>query len=130
MLSDLRSFTRAFPWQGQPPRLTIQNLTALFLLAGLAGLSLLLYLWAFVLPYNLLEWYQQPWLTLARFSREFLDTGMAALDLAPGEMDLDRHIGMVTRTNGFLSPVCCRAIELFQEEISKGNFGLGVMYPD
>ncbi|QEY62895.1 LysR family transcriptional regulator [Metapseudomonas lalkuanensis] len=69
-------------------------------------------------------------LTLARFSREFLDTGMAALDLAPGEMDLDRHIGMVTRTNGFLSPVCCRAIELFQEEISKGNFGLGVMYPD
>ncbi|OWJ91050.1 LysR family transcriptional regulator [Pseudomonas sp. A46] len=66
-------------------------------------------------------------LTLARFSREFLGTGMAALDLAPGEIDLNRHIGMATRTNGFLSPVCRRAIELFEEEIAKGNFGVEVM---
>lgn len=63
-------------------------------------------------------------LTLARFSREFLATGLAALDLAPGELDLNRNVGMVTRTNGFLSPVCCRVIELFKEEIAKGHFGL------
>ncbi|MBI1882480.1 MAG: hypothetical protein HYR94_30265, partial [Chloroflexi bacterium] len=58
-----------FPWQGQPPRLGIQNLTAVILLVGLAGLSLFIYLWAFVLPYNLLEWYQQPKLTLRYFTK-------------------------------------------------------------
>lgn len=78
MLSDLKNFTRVFrynaycrqhfAWQGQPPRLGIENLTALLLLAGLAGLSLFIYLWVFVLPYNLLDWYQHPRLTLRRFA--------------------------------------------------------------
>ncbi len=70
MLSNLRSFTRVFPWQGQPPKIGIQNLTATWLLAGLAGLSLVVYLWAFVLPYNLLEWYPHPRLTLRYFLQE------------------------------------------------------------
>jgi hypothetical protein len=69
MLSDLRNFSQAFPWEGQPPRLRIQNLTALLLLGALAGLSLTLYVWAFVLPYNLLDWYQQPRLTLRYFTK-------------------------------------------------------------
>src|SRR5688572_17111601 len=68
MLSDLRSVTRAFPWQGQPPQLAIQKLTALRLLSSLAGLSLFIYLWAFALPYNLLEWYPYPRLTLQRLA--------------------------------------------------------------
>jgi hypothetical protein len=67
MLSDLRSFSRAFPWEGQPPRIRIHNLTAVALLGGLAGFSLLIYLWAFVAPYNLLDWYQHPRLTLRFF---------------------------------------------------------------
>lgn len=69
MLSDLRNFRRVFPWEGQPPRLRIQNLTALLLLGGLAGLSLTIYLWAFVGPYNLLDWYQERRLTLRYFTK-------------------------------------------------------------
>jgi hypothetical protein len=70
MRSDLKSFSRVFPWQGQPARLEIQNLTALMLLAGLAGLSLFIYIWLFVRPYNLLEWYEQPKLTLRPFTQD------------------------------------------------------------
>jgi hypothetical protein len=69
MRSDLKSFSRVFPWQGQPARLEIQHLTAVVMLAGLAGLSLCLYIWGFVLPYNLLEWYKQPKLTLRPFTQ-------------------------------------------------------------
>ncbi|MEN0107895.1 MAG: hypothetical protein AAGC84_15930, partial [Pseudomonas sp.] len=69
-------------------------------------------------------------LTLSRFNPGLASTGMQVIDLAPGELALDRDIGMVTRINGFLSPVCCRAIELFKEEIARGNFGLSVAYPE
>ncbi|MCY1502264.1 HTH-type transcriptional regulator CynR [compost metagenome] len=58
-------------------------------------------------------------LTLARYGREFLATGLVALDLDAGELELDRRIGMVTRAEGYLSPVCSRMIELFKEEIVK-----------
>ena len=70
MRSDLRSFSKAFPWQGQPPRLGIQNLTALIGLAGLTGLSLVIYLWVFVWPYNLFDWYQHPRLSLRPFAQD------------------------------------------------------------
>lgn len=63
-------------------------------------------------------------LTLAQYSREFLTTGMAVVDMLPGELDLDRDVSMVTRTDGFVSPVCRRLAELVQEEIAKGYFGL------
>ncbi len=69
MLSDLRNFRRVFPWEGQPPRLQIQNLTALLVLGGLAGLSLAIYVWAFAGPYYLLDWYQRPRLTLRHFTQ-------------------------------------------------------------
>jgi hypothetical protein len=69
-LINVRSLTRAFPWQGQPPRLKIENLTAILLLAGLAGLSLSVYVWAFVKPYSLLEWYQYPRLGLSSFAQD------------------------------------------------------------
>lgn len=69
MLSALRNSARAFPWQRQPPRLDLSQQTALLLLAGLAGLSLFIYLWAFVWPYNLLVWSEQPRLTLRPFSK-------------------------------------------------------------
>lgn len=58
-------------------------------------------------------------LTLARYGRDFLATGLAALDLADGELELDRRMGMVTRADGYLSPLCARVIELFREEIAK-----------
>lgn len=58
-------------------------------------------------------------LTLARYGREFLATGLATVDLASGELELDRQIGITTRAQGYLSPVCCRMIELFKEEIVK-----------
>ncbi|MBE7555451.1 MAG: hypothetical protein HS126_30745 [Anaerolineales bacterium] len=70
MRSDLRSFTRAFSWQGQPPRLAIQNPTAIMGLAGLAGLNLAIYLGVFVLPYYLFNWYQYPRLSLRPFARD------------------------------------------------------------
>jgi hypothetical protein len=66
----LNSLTRAFPWQGQPPRLGIRNLTALVLLSGVAGLSLCIYIWAFVQPYHLMEWYQHPRLELRFFAQD------------------------------------------------------------
>ncbi|MEW5956842.1 MAG: hypothetical protein AB1801_03890 [Chloroflexota bacterium] len=68
MLLDLRSLSRTFPWQGQPARIGLQNPAAVVLLAGLAGLSLIIYLWAFVWPYNLFVWYQHPRLTLRPFT--------------------------------------------------------------
>ncbi|MCY1304069.1 hypothetical protein D9M70_538110 [compost metagenome] len=58
-------------------------------------------------------------LTLARYGREFLATGLAPVDLAPGELDLERRVGIVTRAQGYLSPVCSRTIELFKEELAK-----------
>jgi hypothetical protein len=64
---DVRSLAGAFPWQGQPPRLKIQNLTAVVLLAGLAGLSLLVYVRAFVVPYSLLGLYPYPRVGLSSF---------------------------------------------------------------
>ncbi len=70
MRSELKSFTRIFPWQGQPARLQIQNLTALMLLVNLAGVSLFIYSWFFVRPYNLLVWYEQPKLTLRPFVQD------------------------------------------------------------
>jgi hypothetical protein len=70
MGSDLKNFSRIFPWQGQPARLEIRNLTGVILLAGLAGLSLFIYVWLFVRPYNLLEWYEQPKLTLRPFTQD------------------------------------------------------------
>ncbi|NUN14051.1 MAG: hypothetical protein HUU55_10505 [Myxococcales bacterium] len=70
MRSDLKSFSRVFPWQGQPARLEIQNLTALMLLINLVGLSLFIYSWFFVRPYNLLAWYEQPKLTLRPFTQD------------------------------------------------------------
>ena len=69
MSSALKTFSKVFPWQGQPPRLGIQNLTAVILLANLAVLSGLIYLWAFVRPYNLWEWFGQPQLTLRSFAK-------------------------------------------------------------
>lgn len=69
MLSDLRNFSQAFPWEGQPPRLRLQNLTALLLLGGLVGLSLTIYLWAFTGPYNLLNWDQQRQFTLRHVAK-------------------------------------------------------------
>lgn len=69
MRSDLKSFSRVFPWQGQPDRLEIRNITALLVLAGLAGLSLFIYIWLFVLPYDLLKWYDEPKLTLRPFTQ-------------------------------------------------------------
>jgi hypothetical protein len=68
MLLDLRSLGRTFPWQGQPARIGLQNPAAVVVLAGLAGLSLIIYAWAFVWPYNLFTWYQHPRLTLRPFS--------------------------------------------------------------
>lgn len=70
MRSDLKSFSRVFPWQGQPARLEIQSLTALLVLAGLAGLSLFIYLWLFVRPYSLFTWYEEPKLTLRPFTQD------------------------------------------------------------
>ncbi|NJN95901.1 MAG: hypothetical protein HC875_18235 [Anaerolineales bacterium] len=70
MRSDLKSFNRIFPWQGYPARLEIQNLTALMLLVNLAGVSLFIYSWFFVRPYNLLVWYEQPKLTLRPFVQD------------------------------------------------------------
>ena len=61
---NLNSISRAFPWQGQPPRLRIQNFTALILLVGVAGLSLFVYMWAFAGPYHLFQWSQYPRLGL------------------------------------------------------------------
>ena len=70
MLSDLRSYARTFPWQRQPPRLGFSDQTAVRVLVGLAGLSLFIYLWAFVWPYNLLDWFQRPKLTLRSFVKK------------------------------------------------------------
>ncbi len=61
---NFNGLSRAFPWQGQPPRLKIQQPTAVFLLGSAAGASLLVYLWAFVGPYHLFEWYDHPRLGL------------------------------------------------------------------
>ncbi|MBO3273935.1 LysR family transcriptional regulator [Pseudomonas schmalbachii] len=58
-------------------------------------------------------------LTLARHGKGFLGTGLAAIDLAPKELELDRCVGIVTRAQGYLSPVCQRTIELFREEMAK-----------
>ncbi|MFZ6048536.1 LysR family transcriptional regulator [Pseudomonas sp. CR3202] len=58
-------------------------------------------------------------LTLARYGRGFLATGLAAIDMKPGELELDRRVGIVTRAQGYLSPVCQRMIELFKEELDK-----------
>lgn len=68
-------------------------------------------------------------LTLAQYGQEFLDSGLRIVDLMPGELDLDRNVSMITRAGGFISPVCHRLAELFQEEAAKGFFGLEAGMP-
>ncbi|KAF1067402.1 MAG: Hydrogen peroxide-inducible genes activator [Pseudomonas citronellolis] len=63
-------------------------------------------------------------LTFAHYGQEFFTTGLGVIDLQPGELELDRRVHLVTRTGGYLSPVCQRALELFREEVAKGIFGL------
>lgn len=70
MRSELRNFTRVFSWQGQPPKLAVENPTAIMGLAGLAGLNLAIYLGVFVLRYNLFAWYQYPRLSLRPFAQD------------------------------------------------------------
>ncbi|MGF6298429.1 integrase [Paraburkholderia sp. WC7.3g] len=44
-------------------------------------------------------------------------TGLRALNLDPGELDLRRYVGVIFRTEAYLSPLAQRTIELLQERI-------------
>lgn len=42
-------------------------------------------------------------------------TGLRALDIDPGELDLRRHIGVIHRTDAYLSPLALRLLALLRE---------------
>ncbi|WP_271410943.1 LysR family transcriptional regulator [Pseudomonas sp. Q1-7] len=58
-------------------------------------------------------------LTLSKYGQMFLSTGLAQVKLQEGELDLDRRLGIITRVQGYLSPVCLRMIELLKEEVRR-----------
>ncbi|MNH26845.1 HTH-type transcriptional regulator CynR [compost metagenome] len=62
-----------------------------------------------------------PTLTLSRCGRMTQAAGLAPLNLDLGGLDLRRRIGLITRSGGYLSPVCKRLIELFQDEACERN---------
>lgn len=70
MTSYLRVFVQTFSLHLERPRPKTQNSTALIALAGLAGLSALIYLLAFTRPYQLFDLYRHPLLNLYRLSKD------------------------------------------------------------
>ncbi|AXM98023.1 LysR family transcriptional regulator [Pseudomonas plecoglossicida] len=62
-----------------------------------------------------------PTLTLSRCGRMTHAAGLAPLNLDLGSLDLRRRIGLITRPGGYLSPVCRRLVELFQDEACESN---------
>lgn len=44
-------------------------------------------------------------------------TGVRALDLRPGELELRRRIGAIHRTNAYLAPLAQRMIALLVEHV-------------
>lgn len=62
-----------------------------------------------------------PTLTLSRCGRMTQAAGLAPLNLDLGGLDLRRRIGLITRSGGYLSPVCKRLVELFQDEACDRN---------
>ncbi len=62
-----------------------------------------------------------PTLTLSRCGRMTQSLGLKPLNLEQSALDLRRSIGLVTRSGGYLSPVCQRLIELFSEVACERN---------
>ncbi|MGV8399289.1 LysR family transcriptional regulator [Pseudomonas aeruginosa] len=62
-----------------------------------------------------------PTLTLSRCGRMTRAAGLEPLKLKAEGLDLRRRIGLITRTGGYMSPVCKRLIELFKDEACERN---------
>lgn len=60
-------------------------------------------------------------LTISRCGQITRSAGLEPLNLLVDGLELNRSIGLVTRTGGYLSAVCCRLIDLFREEASQSN---------
>lgn len=60
-------------------------------------------------------------LTLSKYGQMFLSTGLAQVKLREGELDLERSLGIITRVQGYVSPVCVRMIELLKDEVARKN---------
>jgi alpha-1,6-mannosyltransferase len=70
MKPQLRWFAQTLSLYTDHPRPQPRHSTAVLSLAGLAGLSALVYLFFFTWPYNLFDYYHRPRLTLAPFLKD------------------------------------------------------------
>ncbi len=69
-MSSLRSSAQELGNRFQDSKASTQNSAAAIVLAGVAGISFLIYLFAFVYPYNIFELYPYPRLAVYRFAQD------------------------------------------------------------